>query len=88
MWVAAFTWIFAVNNPHRRYGEFISITGVAASHYYTYVMSRQSLLDVDLGGGALRLQGPYIFQMLLIIGLQVLIRFFFLSMPNLSYEAG
>ena len=38
MWVAAFSWIFVVNNPYRGYSAVLSLGGVAMSHLLTYIM--------------------------------------------------
>jgi hypothetical protein len=70
MWVAAFSAIFVANNPYRRHGPLLSLAGVAVSHYFTFVVARQCLRDLDLNGNTLQLRGRKFFEIGLICTLQ------------------
>ena len=71
MWVAAFTWIFQANNPHRRHGPVLSLGGVCISHYFTYLMSMQCMQDLDLGGNTFPLRCQKLFEVGLVCFLQL-----------------
>ena len=62
MWVAAFSWVFVGNNPYRRHGALWSLGGVGLSHFFTFVMSRQCLEDLDLGGNTFPLRCQKLFE--------------------------
>jgi hypothetical protein len=70
MWVAAFSSIFVANNPYRRHGLQLSLVGIAVSHYFTFVVARQCLQDLDLQGNTMQLRGKKFFEIGLICSLQ------------------
>jgi hypothetical protein len=78
MWVAAFGWVFIANNPHREKSDIISVLGVMACHYYTYLLSVQSLKDLDLFGDDFALRCEKFFEILLICLLQAALDLCFL----------
>ena len=78
MWVAAFGWIFVVNNPHRQHSDLISLLGVLTCHYYTFTLARQSLRDLDLYGDDFASRCQKFFEICLICVLQAALDLCFL----------